>query len=450
MYRKVVIVLMLACLADVALAQVNGGNTGTSRFFCGLTDDGFVTFNATSDMSVDGIDLKSASGSLVPIPPGNTTADASPFTFLLANTNLNVSYNAIPGTNVTIPAGTLVTQVGYSGQPEGFRHDLAASTYGSAGFSQVAFPCAADSSSDITPRTPWVPVERGVPLAPMTPTNMYPEASVIGGLTSNGYVTLTARQDTPMSGLDLKSSSGNFVPIPPGDTAAPAGPFTFLLANTSSNVSYAAIPGTTVTLRQGTLVTEVGYRGELEAFAEDLSGTYGARFFASGSTIPFVGYSSSDPITAHGDPVTPVLGLVSADKEIQIYFAQETGLQSFDLTSAAGNLIPIPPGDTTASATPFDLLLANSTTQVSFTPTPGTVTTLPAGVWSTGVGYDGDLSTLQSDLGVMFSDSVGFVAIPVAAEFVPEPGGSMLSVLAALMLLPFRPRKRKLATEEGP
>ncbi len=127
--KKFAIALMITALtAVVAQAQVNGSIV-----------DGKVAITVDAPTAMSGLNLKSAGGNFVPIPPGTTAAPAAPFTFLLANNASNVSYAAIPGSTVEV-TGTLITDVGYTGDDAGVTEDMAASAYGNAAFQQVNFP----------------------------------------------------------------------------------------------------------------------------------------------------------------------------------------------------------------------------------------------------------------------------------------------------------------------
>ena len=96
----------------------------------------------------------------------------------------------------------------------------------------------------------------------------------IRGGVEDGRVALRFDSPTQLAGVSLRSAGGSLVPIPPGTTAAPAAPFTFLLANNPNNVSYAAIPGSSVEF-SGTWVTEVGYVGPADRISQDLVANVG-------------------------------------------------------------------------------------------------------------------------------------------------------------------------------
>lgn len=101
--------------------------------------DGKVTVNVDGTVGISGLNLKSAGGHFIPIPPGTTDAPATPFPFLLANNAYNVSFAALPGTNVDV-TDQLVTDVGYTRDNSFARTDMAASAFATGRFLQVSFP----------------------------------------------------------------------------------------------------------------------------------------------------------------------------------------------------------------------------------------------------------------------------------------------------------------------
>ncbi len=112
----------------------NGGGGNNGVF--GRVIDGKVAISFPGEFDLSGVNVQSADGLLVPIPPGGVTAPATPFTFLLANNPNNVSYAAIPGSTVEV-SGTWITEIGYPGDsPE---TDLLIA-YGNASFTQVNIP----------------------------------------------------------------------------------------------------------------------------------------------------------------------------------------------------------------------------------------------------------------------------------------------------------------------
>jgi hypothetical protein len=91
----------LILAVNVASAQISGR----------VGDDGFIIVNATPAVNASGLDLNSPGGYLIPVPPGDLTAPAAPFAFMLANNNKQVTFGNL-GTSVAID-GDLVTPVGY-------------------------------------------------------------------------------------------------------------------------------------------------------------------------------------------------------------------------------------------------------------------------------------------------------------------------------------------------
>ena len=67
---------------------------------------GLISVTASGgDVNAAGLDFISPSGGLRPVPPGDATAPAAPFTFLLSNTANQVTYGNL-GTSVTFGDGT--------------------------------------------------------------------------------------------------------------------------------------------------------------------------------------------------------------------------------------------------------------------------------------------------------------------------------------------------------
>ena len=110
---------------------------------------------------------------------------------------------------------------------------------------------------------------------------------VSGSVNGDGFIVVTGTGNPMAAGLDIVSAGSNLVPIPPGTTAAPADPFSFLLANSNQQVTFGNL-GTTVSL-EGELVTMVGYNSSSGADpAVDLA----ASTWGNGPTpvsIPFAG-----------------------------------------------------------------------------------------------------------------------------------------------------------------
>ncbi len=260
---------------------------GQAQVIVGLSTDNFVALQTDVATSMSGLNLKSAGGFFVPIPPGDTTAPAAPFTFLLANNANNVAYAAIPGSTVDIGPGIWVSAVGYTGPAEGAPEDMASSAYGDGTFSGGGILVGGTIGEPIDP-----PVDP--PVAPIADGDFV--ASIEGG-----RLSITTPAAISMSGLNLKSLSGSLIPIPPGDTTAPADPFTFLLANSPSHISFAAIPGTTLNFSAGDVIANVGYTGtDVEAAIADMATSgYGDASFTQVSL----------PLTAVPEPSASVLGL---------------------------------------------------------------------------------------------------------------------------------------------
>lgn len=264
---------------------------GQAQVIVGLSTDNFVALQTDVVTSMSGLNLKSAGGFFAPIPPGTTSAPADPFTFLLANNPNNVSYAAILGTTVDIGPGIWVSAVGYTGPAEGAPEDMASSAYGDATFSGGGMLVGGTIGEPIDP-----PVDP--PIDP--PVDPVADGGFVASI-DGGRLSITTPAAISMSGLNLKSLSGSLIPIPPGDTTAPADPFTFLLANSPSNISFAAIPGTTVNFAAGDVIANIGYTGtDAEAALADMAtSAFGDASFAQVSL----------PLSVVPEPSASVLGL---------------------------------------------------------------------------------------------------------------------------------------------
>ena len=113
-----------------------------------LNDDGMIVFSADTAISASGLNIESVSGALVPIPPGDLTASAAPFSFLLANNANQVTYGNL-GSAVAID-GDLVTAVGYSGDTANFALDVSGAWGdGATQVSAVVAPAVPEPASGI-------------------------------------------------------------------------------------------------------------------------------------------------------------------------------------------------------------------------------------------------------------------------------------------------------------
>ncbi len=120
--------LMAAVTALTVQAQVTSSIVG-----------GKVTVNVDGTAPISILNLKSAGGHFIPIPPGTTDAPATPFTFLLANNAYNVSFAAPPGSSIEI-TGLLVTDVGYTRDNSFARTDMVESRYIHGAVLQLSLP----------------------------------------------------------------------------------------------------------------------------------------------------------------------------------------------------------------------------------------------------------------------------------------------------------------------
>lgn len=143
-----------------------------------------------------------------------------------------------------------------------------------------------------------------------------------------------------------------------------------------------------------------------------------------------------------------VEGFVTDDGFVAFRFEGEyVGLATFDVKSQGSFLVPIPPGDLTASPEPFHFLLANNPRNVAFGATHS-FSDLPSfsGEWVTGIGYMGPpehcLDRLVSnDLHGSFSWPAIFHTVIQFPCPVPEPSSSALLLIATLAVGQVRQRR---------
>ena len=119
-------------------------------------------------------------------------------------------------------------------------------------------------------------------------------------------------------------------------------------------------------------------------------------------------------------------------------------LVGFELKSAAGLLVPVPEDN----ADPFQLLLANNTSQIAYA-APGAPVTLE-GELILAAGYNGTVESFFSDVsgnwGGPVVDVGGAISISIPqeplAEILPEPSGLQMLCVGAFVLAMLRRRKR--------
>ena len=101
-----------------------------------------------------------------------------------------------------------------------------------------------------------------------------------------GAISVTASGgDVNAAGLDFKSSNDMLIPVP-GGPAAPGAPFTFLLSNTPSNVTYGNL-GTSVTFADGTTTElSVGAQAGAEITASWGNGPTPVSFPVAAAVVP--------------------------------------------------------------------------------------------------------------------------------------------------------------------
>ncbi len=103
-----------------------------------VNDEGKIIVMGEGEL-LEGMRIESLGEYLIPIPPGDLTADADPFMFLLANNTHKVVFASL-GSLVKL-GGVLVTTVGYSA-PAGtdITIDLADSVWGNSSLSTEPVP----------------------------------------------------------------------------------------------------------------------------------------------------------------------------------------------------------------------------------------------------------------------------------------------------------------------
>ena len=95
--------------------------SGLAAVEYGLTNDQFIFLSGSGEQTV-GLDIVSTDAQLIPIPPGDLTAPADPFQFLLSNNESQVTFGSL-GTPVTLD-GVLITRVGFEPRVSDFCVDV--------------------------------------------------------------------------------------------------------------------------------------------------------------------------------------------------------------------------------------------------------------------------------------------------------------------------------------
>ena len=136
------------------------------------------------------------------------------------------------------------------------------------------------------------------------------------------------------------------------------------------------------------------------------------------------------------------------DGQLAVLFEEPLELVGVFFISEGEHFIPIPPGDTTAPAAPFSLLLENNPGNVSFAAMPGSVVPME-GTWVTGIGYAGPIDTIRSDILTSFVDASDFRPFEPYnfcfnesfSRVCPEPSSNAIATIGALALLTLRRRR---------
>ena len=158
-----------------------------------------------------------------------------------------------------------------------------------------------------------------------------------------------------------------------------------------------------------------------------------------GIAVLFIGLliSSVFDLSAHA----AVIGSVNKEGKIVLKGDGEE-LDGYALDSDGDYLIPIPPGDVTADADPFMVLLKNDTDQVVFASVRSPVTL--DGILETEVGYSAPPGTdFKIDLAESVWGNASLSPEPIPIEWVPiseipEPASGLLALVGALSLVGLR------------
>ena len=194
------------------------------------------------------------------------------------------------------------------------------------------------------------------------------DASLVGHINADQQIVLVG-DGNEVFALDFASAAGELVPFVSQDDS----PFELLIANSSNNVAVGTL-GPAVVI-DGQLNTGVGYTGEVPE-----------------SDLVAVWANADDQITSlpvgFDLPVSESLlsGVINFENQL-VLMGEGLSVIGLQLTSTEGQLVPLPPGDLTADASPFAIVLANDATGITL------------GNLGEGVAVDGELLTPITYLG---------------------------------------------------
>ena len=150
------------------------------------------------------------------------------------------------------------------------------------------------------------------------------------------------------------------------------------------------------------------------------------------ATVLLAALATCAPAMAQGVEGLLINGFVA------LRFPEPTQLSGVYFRSESQHLVPIPPGTMSAPADPFAFLIANNSSDVSFSEIPSTTIELQ-GTWVTDVGYSGPRNEFCSDMMARYGGPFFSVSIPFLC--VPEPSSNAIATIGALALLTLRRRR---------
>lgn len=237
------------------------------------------------------------------------------------------------------------------------------------------------------------------------------------GEVDEGKIVITADRPVQVPGVDIQSAAGLLIPIPLDGETAPADPFSFLLANTTRQVTFGILNGN-VTL-DGRWVTPVGYEPTGD-FATDV--TIAAGTHRPGSCLPNQ-IRITNGFPAICAPPVFELGRIEPNEGGSQLFSSVVSISSdypdlaLSMEGSGHSVFTIPNFQPTlaGNTADYDVLVDTS---------------VPAGRYEA-------LVTLEIVLpdGVVLVDTGGSTQFRLAAEIVPEPSSGGMPLLPLCLLL---------------